>query len=228
MDDERILVIDDDQQILALIDRFLSRSGYTVETIADGYAALERLRREASAEGGDLALVLCDLMMPGADGLRILEETKEYCSDAVFCLVTGFATTDSAVAALRKGVYDYLTKPLDLDDRASTVQRALEHRALVMQNKRLIEGLREKNVVLEFLHHEEQRKSEQLRQVNAIARQITPILDVETLARTVLDLIAPAFDFSSASFGLIEGEELYFRGGRLDGQRFVARNSVFW
>lgn len=228
MDGERILVIDDDRQSLALIDRFLSRSGYRVETIADGHVALERLRQEASAEGGDLALILCDLMMPGVDGLRILEQSQEYCPDVIFCLVTGYATTDSAVAALRKGVYDYLTKPLDLDDLASTVKRALEHRALVMQNKRLIEGLREKNVVLEFLHHDEQRKSEQLRQVNAIARQITPILDVETLVRTVLDLIGPAFDFDSASFGLIEGEALYFRGGRLDGQQMEARKSIFW
>jgi signal transduction histidine kinase/CheY-like chemotaxis protein/GAF domain-containing protein len=228
MDDERILVIDDDQQILALIDRFLSRSGYVVETISDGNAALERLRREASAEGESLALILCDLMMPGVDGLRILEETKEYCPDAIFCLITGYATTDSAVAALRQGVYDYLTKPLDLDDLASTVQRALEHRALVTQNKRLIEGLREKNIVLEFLHRDEQRKSEQLRQVNAIAREITPILDVETLVRTVLNLIGPAFDFEAVSFGLIEGRALHFRGRPLEGQRMDARESIFW
>jgi CheY-like chemotaxis protein len=104
MDDEHILVIDDDLQVLALIERFLGRSGYVVETIPDGHTALERVRREASTEGGDLALILCDLMMPGVDGLRILEEVKEYCPDAVFCLVTGYATTDSAVAALRKGV----------------------------------------------------------------------------------------------------------------------------
>ena len=92
----------------------------------------------------------------------------------------------------------------------------------------MIEGLREKNVVLEFLHRDEQRKSEQLRQVNAIAREITPILDIETLVRTVLDLIGPAFDFEAVSFGLIEGRELRFRGGRLDGQRMKARGSLFF
>jgi signal transduction histidine kinase/CheY-like chemotaxis protein/GAF domain-containing protein len=225
---ERILVIDDDVQALALISRFLRRSGYEVETIADGGEAIGRLRHEATLDEDGLALVLSDLKMPGTDGLRILDEVKEYCPDAVFVLITGYATTDSAVAALRQGVYDYLTKPLDLDDLLSTVQRALEHRALVMQNKRLIEFLREKNVVLEFLHREEQRKSEQLRQVNAIARQITPILDVETLVATVLDLIVPSFDFAAPSFGLIEGEELCFSGGRLDGQRMPVQESVFW
>jgi signal transduction histidine kinase/CheY-like chemotaxis protein/GAF domain-containing protein len=228
MDDERILVIDDDPQVLTLISRLLRRSGYEVEAVRDGKVALERLGREARTGDEDLALILSDLKMPHVDGLRILEEAKEHYSDTVFVLITGYATIDSAVAALRRGVYDYLTKPLDLDDLLSTVQRALEHRALVMQNKRLIEFLREKNVVLEFLHREEQRKSEQLRQVNAIARQITPILDVETLATTVIDLIEPAFDFVAPSFGLIEGEDLCFRGGWLDGQRMRAEESVFW
>jgi signal transduction histidine kinase/CheY-like chemotaxis protein/GAF domain-containing protein len=228
MDSERVLVIDDDPQVLALISRLLRRSGYQVETISRGEEALERLRLEATLKEGDLALVLCDLKLPGVDGLQILEHVKDYCPDAVFVLMTGYATTDSAVVALRQGVYDYLTKPLDLDDLLSTVQRALEHRALVMQNQRLIEFLREKNVVLEFLHREEQRKSEQLRQVNAIARQITAILDVETLVATVLELAAPTFEFEAPSLGLIEGEKLEFHGGRLDGQRVPVEGSVYW
>jgi signal transduction histidine kinase/CheY-like chemotaxis protein/GAF domain-containing protein len=228
MKDELILVIDDDRQALTLIERVLSRSGYAVETISDGQTALERLREAGAAEDGDLALILCDLMMPGVDGLRILERAKEHCPDAVFCLVTGYATTDSAIAALRRGVYDYLAKPLDLDDLLSTVQRALEHRALLTQNKRLIEGLRERNVMLEFLHRKERRKSEQLRRISAIAREITPILDVERLVQTVLDLIGPTFDFDAVSFGLHENGVLHFRGGQLDGQRMAARESVFW
>jgi signal transduction histidine kinase/CheY-like chemotaxis protein/GAF domain-containing protein len=228
MDSEQVLVIDDDPQVLALIRRLLMRSGYQVETISRGAEALERLRLEAKLEEGSLALVLSDLKMPGVDGLQILEHVKDYCPDAVFVLMTGYATTDSAVVALRQGVYDYLTKPLDLDDLLSTVQRALEHRALVLQNKRLIEFLREKNVVLEFLHREEQRKSEQLRQVNAIARQITPILDVNKLVMTVLKLVAPTFEFASPSFGLIEGLYLYFQGGQLDGQRLPATENVYW
>jgi signal transduction histidine kinase/CheY-like chemotaxis protein len=228
MDSERILVIDDDRQVLALISRLLSRSGYQVETISHGEQALERLRQEATLEDGNLALILSDLRMPGVDGLHILDHVKDYCPDAIFVLMTGYATTDSAVVALRQGVYDYLTKPLDLDDLLSTVQRALEHRALVMQNKRLIEFLREKNVVLEFLHREEQRKSEQLRQVNAIARQITAILDVDELMATVLRLSTPTFEFLAPSIGLIEGPFLCFYGGRLKGQRVLAAESVYW
>ena len=225
---ERILVADDEPQILALMERLLRHSGYEVETAEDGLIALERLRHAARTEAGDYALILSDLKMPGADGLRVLEEARERCPDAMFVLVTGFATLDSAVSALRQGAYDYLTKPLDLEHLISTVRRALEHRALLLQNQRLLEFLQEKNVVLERLHREEQRKAEQLRQVNAIARQITTILDVETLVTTVVDLIGPAFDFVAQSLGLIEGEDLCFTGGRLDRQRMPVAESVFW
>jgi len=225
---ERILVADDEPQILALMERLLRHSGYEVETAEDGLIALERLRHAARTEAGSYALILSDLKMPGADGLRVLEEARERCPDAMFVLVTGFATLDSAVSALRQGAYDYLTKPLDLEHLISTVRRALEHRALLLQNQRLLEFLQEKNVVLERLHREEQRKAEQLRRVNAIARQITTILDVETLVTTIVDLIGPAFDFVAPSFGLIEGEDLCFTGGRLDRQRMPVAESVFW
>ncbi|MFX1353302.1 MAG: response regulator [Promethearchaeota archaeon] len=217
-----VLVVDDEPQILLLISRFLQRSGYKVETAENGMLALERLSEQP------FALILSDLKMPHMDGVRLLQEVRERHPDTLFILMTGFATLDSAVSVLRHGAYDYLTKPLDLDDLRSTVRRALEHHALLLQNKRLMEFLQEKNVVLEFLHREEQHKSRQLNQVNAIARQISTVLDVEQLVSMVVDLVKPAFDFASLSFGLIEEETLLFGGGRLDGKRERVRGSVFW
>jgi signal transduction histidine kinase len=142
--------------------------------------------------------------------------------------MTAFASTDSAVSALRQGAYDYLTKPLDLDALRSTVHRALEHRAVVLENKRLMRFLQEQNTALEALHREELRNSEQLNQVNAIARQITAILDVETLLNTVIDLLKPAFDFASLDFGLVKEEALVFTGDRLDGRQEPLWESLFW
>jgi signal transduction histidine kinase/DNA-binding response OmpR family regulator len=222
MVDGDVLVVDDEPQILLLISRFLQRSGYKVETAENGMLALERLSERP------FALILSDLKMPHMDGVRLLQEVRERHPDTLFILMTGFATLDSAVSVLRHGAYDYLTKPLDLDDLRSTVRRALEHHALLLQNKRLMEFLQEKNVVLEFLHREEQHKSRQLNQVNAIARQISTVLDVEQLVSLVVDLIKPAFDFTSLSFGLIEEETLLFRRGRLDGKRERVQESVLW
>lgn len=222
MDDIKILVVDDEPQILTLVSRFLLRAGYEVQTAGGGAAALTHLKTTP------FALVLSDLKMAHIDGLRILQEIKAHYPETIFILMTAYGTLDSAVSVLRQGAYDYLMKPLDLEDLRSTVQRALEHRQVVMQNKRLMEFLQEKNVVLEYLHHEEQRKSEQLNQVNAIAREITAILDVKVLVETVGRLVASAFHFRSFSFGVIESEMLVFSGGELDGLQEPVVDSPFW
>lgn len=232
---QRILVVDDEPQIVLLMARLLARTGYEVDAAGDGLRAIERLR-EASAPGQvPYALVISDLKMPGADGMRVLNEINERCPGTMFVLVTGFATLDSAVSALRHGAYDFLTKPIDLEHLLSTARRALEHRTLLLQNERLIvslretaDALRQRTVSLEQLHQEEQRKTEQLRQVNAIARQITTILDVETLISTVIELIGPAFDFASPSFGLVEGNHIRFQGGPLDELVQPLDKSLFW
>jgi DNA-binding response OmpR family regulator/signal transduction histidine kinase len=222
MADGDILVVDDEPEILLLISRYLSRVGYKVETAKDGLSALEQLNRKP------FSVILSDLKMPRMDGVRFLQEVQEHYPDTLFILMTGYATLDSAISVLRHGAYDYLTKPLDLTDLSSTVRRALEHHALTLQNKRLMEFLQEKNVVLEYLHREEQHKSQQLNQVNAIARQITALLDVDKLIGQVIDLVVPAFEFAYLSFGLIEGEHLTFRGGELDGTDEIVQGSVFW
>lgn len=167
--------------------------------------------------------------------MRVLGEVNKLCPSTMFILVTGFATLDSAVSALREGAYDYLTKPIDLEHLLSTTRRALEHRGLLLHNEQLIASLREtadalrqRTISLEQLHQEEQRKTKQLFQVNAIARQITAILDVDTLARTVADLIGPAFGFDSPSFGLVEGDLIRFLGGALDGLAQPLGESPFW
>jgi PAS domain S-box-containing protein len=218
----KILVVDDEPQILALVSRFLRRVGYDVDAAYSGAEALEYLARSA------YALVLSDLKMPEVDGLQILEEVRGHYRDTIFILMTAFGTIDSAVSVLRRGAYDYLTKPLELDDLLSTVERALEHRTVVMENRRLVEFLQEKNVVLEQLHREERRKAEQLNRVNAIARQITPILDLDTLVQAVIELVAPAFGFRSFSFGLVDGEVLSYYGSRLDGRRTRLKDSACW
>jgi signal transduction histidine kinase/CheY-like chemotaxis protein/GAF domain-containing protein len=219
----RVLVVDDEPQILILVSRLLQRVGYDVATAESGAVALERLEEAA------FSLVLSDLKMPQVDGLQVLEAVRTRYPDTVFILMTAFGTIDSAVSVLRRGAYDYLTKPLELDDLLSTVERALEHRKVVMQNKRLMEFLQEKNVILEHLHQQERRRAGQLNQVNAIARQITPILDTETLIETVARLVAPAFRFASFSFGTVTGGgTLVFHAGRLDGQRGPVEESVFW
>ncbi|MBN1642448.1 MAG: response regulator [Anaerolineae bacterium] len=218
----RILVIDDEPEILMLVSRLLRRVGYQVETAESGDVALERLR------AGPFSLVLSDLKMPHVDGMQVFEAVRTHYPDTEFILMTAFGTIDSAVSVLRRGAYDYLTKPLELDDLISTVERALEHRKIVMQNKRLMEFLQEKNVILEHLHQQERLRAEQLNQVNAIARQITPILDTRTLIDTVVRLVGPAFGFASFDFGTVTGQLLRFHGAWLAPEQGPVEESDFW
>lgn len=221
MADSKVLVVDDEPQILLLVSRFLQREGYEVETASGGKEALERLAETP------FVLVLSDLKMPHLDGIALLEQVRELYPDTIFILMTAFGTIDSAVSVLRRGAYDYLTKPLDLEDLVSTVARALEHRRVVTQNKRLMEFLQEKNVVLEHLNREEQRKSEMLNQINAIARQVTAILDQEVLLSTVVSLVSPAFGLERMDFCLVDGEMLNLHLGE-NVESMPLRESPMW
>ncbi len=222
MSTDRVLVVDDEPQILWLVSRFLHKLGYAVEEAGGGEEAILKLRADS------FALVLCDLKMPLVDGWQVLEEITRHHPDTLFVLMTAFATIDMTISGMRRGVYDFLTKPLDLNDLTLTMRRAMSHRELLLQNKQLIASLRDKNLILDTLHREEQRKTEQLRQVNAIARQITEILDVDRLIDIAIPQVCRAFHFASLSFGVIDRDQIAFRGPPLDGRREAVQASPFW
>jgi DNA-binding response OmpR family regulator len=112
----RILIIDDDRAFRVGTGALLSDEGYRVDAVAGGDEGLERLRAEP------YNLVLLDLKMEGRDGLSVLEEMRRLGHDLPVLMLTGFATVDSAVQALKLGAEDYITKPCDnaaaaLEDR---------------------------------------------------------------------------------------------------------------
>ena len=88
-------------------------------------------------------LIITDLMMPGADGMEVLREAKERNPDSVVILVTGYASLDSALQAIRGGAYDYIRKPFKLDELEIVVKNACEKIMLVRENKGLLRRLKE-------------------------------------------------------------------------------------
>jgi len=117
---ERILVIDDEEYMLALFDTILGKEGYTVVGVASGEEALQRLKTD------EFDLVISDLVLPGIDGLAMFEQVKALQAQLPYILMTGYATVESAVAAMKEGVNDYLTKPIELEELKVVVQKALE------------------------------------------------------------------------------------------------------
>ncbi len=134
---ERILVIDDEEDMLVNCGRMLTRFGYEPLTATDGTAGLEILQRERPA------LVLTDLRMPGMDGMEVVRAAKAADPSVIVIMTTAFATLESAVEAMKLGAYDYLTKPYTADQLRVVINRALTQRRLLEENHQLRQQLQQ-------------------------------------------------------------------------------------
>ena len=130
MSTSKILVVDDEQSVATTIKAILQLDGNEVTAVTSGKEALDLLR------GREFDVVLTDLRLDDLDGIEILRETQKLWPDTVSIMLTGYASLESAVTALRSGAYDYLIKPSDVDELRATVGRALERRRL---RQRLVE-----------------------------------------------------------------------------------------
>ena len=120
----RILVVDDDQQLANMLVIFLVKLGYQATAAYGGREGL------AQFEQGDFQLVILDLKMPDMDGLEVLEAIKAADSRAVVLIITGYGTIESSVTAVKKGAYDFIPKPLNLEALELVISRALEKHTL--------------------------------------------------------------------------------------------------
>ena len=126
-----LLVVDDEQSNLDSLERIFSREGYQVLLAPGGEKALELLRREP------VDVVLTDLTMPGMSGQELLRAVRAVAPEAEVVLVTAYGTVEAAVAAMKDGAYDFLTKPLKRHAVLKSVAQALEKRRLLQENRRL-------------------------------------------------------------------------------------------
>src|SRR5512132_2400304 len=135
----RICVIDDDASSRELLARVLGTRGWSVVTRADGREALEKL-----ASDGPPDLVVSDIRMAEVGGLEVTEAFRRDAPDTPVILVTAFGNVDGAVEAIRRGAFDYVSKPYDVDAVLLTAGRALEQRRLAAENDVLRRQLRDK------------------------------------------------------------------------------------
>jgi DNA-binding NtrC family response regulator len=126
-----IMVVDDERPAREGLELTLSAEGHEVVLAASGAEALETLKRRP------VDVIITDLKMPGISGLDLLAEVRRSWPDLDVIMITGFATVDSAISSFRLGACDYLTKPFNLDAVRHVVRRALERRALKVENRDL-------------------------------------------------------------------------------------------
>lgn len=131
-----ILVVDDEESMRDSCRQALLRDGNRVEAAEDGLKGLAMLEKES------FDLVILDLKMPGMSGMEVLQKIKEEAPEVVVVVITGYATVESAVEAMKEGAYDYIPKPFTPDSLRIIVDRALERRKLSLENVLLRTELR--------------------------------------------------------------------------------------
>src|SRR5438128_1664214 len=147
-----ILIVDDEEGVLVTMQAILEMEGYRVAIAQKGVTAIELLRRQA------FDVVLTDLRLDDVDGLAILAEKSRTSPDTVAIMLTGYASLDSAVQALRQGAYDYLIKPCDVEELKATVARAVERRQLAQQLHARMRELEEANATIRQMNEQLQAR----------------------------------------------------------------------
>jgi DNA-binding NtrC family response regulator len=127
----KILIIEDDNKIRAILKEILEEKEYEVQEAPDGLEGLKKL------EQGNFDLCICDIKMPKMDGLEVLEKAKEAGIGSNFIIISAHGTIDVAVEAVKKGAFDFLQKPFDLGRLEITLRNALDKTNLVKETKTL-------------------------------------------------------------------------------------------
>lgn len=139
----RLLVVDDEESLRITTAAIFEREGYIVDTASSGDEAIDLLSQ------ADYDLVLTDLHMEGGDGISVLNRIRQKAPLTISVVLTGFASVESAIAALQEGAYDYLIKPCDIETMKHTIRRGVEHRRLMLAEQKARADLQQLNLDLE-------------------------------------------------------------------------------
>ncbi len=194
----RLLVVDDEENVVQILQDLFSERPYDVDTVVTGEEALERLHANR------YDLLLTDINLPGVNGLEVVAAAKEADPEMVVVVITGYASTGTAIDALRQGAYDYITKPFDLWEVDQIVARGLKSRLLVQENRRLLQDLQFANG--ELRRHEEALKEKvatatrRIRTLYEIGKDLNASLDVN---KTLNFIVSQAATLTGARLGLL-------------------------
>jgi DNA-binding NtrC family response regulator len=128
---QNVLIVEDEELMRSILRQLLEEAGYDVFSADSAETAIEIFA------ANDIAVTLTDIKMAGRDGLALLDEIKAVDESAVVIIMTAYSSVDSAIAALRKGAYDYVTKPFVNDDLLKTIENAATQRQLFHENRLL-------------------------------------------------------------------------------------------
>ncbi|MBI5233573.1 MAG: sigma-54-dependent Fis family transcriptional regulator, partial [Deltaproteobacteria bacterium] len=133
----KVLIVDDDEEVRGLLAQTLE-SSYHVKAVPDGESAVEHLKTR------DFAVIITDMQLPGINGIEVIKAARKLSPETICFIITGHATVDTAVSAMKLGVYDYMQKPIRGEELIHNVKRAIEFYSLKKENIVLREDVRER------------------------------------------------------------------------------------
>src|ERR1700733_5181293 len=196
----RVLIVDDEDVIASTLKEFLQGEGFEVATARDLPTAL------AQVEALEPEIVLCDVQLPGADGITVLNRVLQVRPETLFIMITAYATVENAVAAFQRGAHDYLMKPVLFEDLLAKIGRLVRFRRLLQENQALRRELHTKG------------------DIDALVGESPPMQAVKTLIRKVGPTRTTVLITGESG----TGKELVARAlhalGSASGERFLAIN----
>jgi DNA-binding NtrC family response regulator len=189
----KILVVDDKEQMRDVLRKFLAAEGYAVTVAANGREALEQLNR------AQFDLVLSDIKMPGMDGEELLDEILQSNPQATVILMTAFGSIEAAVAAIKRGATDYISKPFEMDEVLLRVSRALKEKRLERRVADLEQKIEQQTALQKIIGN-----SQSVKRLRQIIERIAPLADTVLITGetgTGKELVARALHKSSRRSG---------------------------
>ena len=226
-----ILIVDDEPKICQFLEVLLRREGYRVGSVFNAADAL------VVVEKGPYDLIITDLKMPGMDGFELIGRLKQIRNDIPIIMITGYATVETAVKAMRYGVDDYVTKPFNVEELRKVIARALHGARMERENRNLLDRLKKANADLErhkellvekvvktgselqtVRDHLEEHK-DKLHVFDQLSRLVTTEHDLDRLLQQALLAVNAGVGAHSSSVMLCEGNDLVVRACQGDTEK---------
>lgn len=201
---ERVLLIDDSKEIRDFVSEYiLQPKGFEVLLASDGLMGLEM------AISNTPDLIITDQQMPNLTGIEVLRKLRERDIDIPTILMTGQGSEDTAVAAFRLGIRDYIIKPIDADELSESVDNALRESRLQKERDQLVQQLMESNSQL-------QRRAQELNVLYGVGKSVSSSLDLEEVLHRVVEAAVYVVDAEEGSLMLLDEQrsELYIRASK--------------
>jgi K+-sensing histidine kinase KdpD len=191
-DKESILVVDDDLDFLEVITRILENKGYEVETAPSASETISCVKERF------YNAAILDISLPDADGTELLSKLLETHPDIIAIMLTGHSSVQNAVQSLNRGAFAYLEKPLDPDNLLSVISRGLEKQRLVLENRKLVEELEQRNRITNTLL--------------SVSQAVSQSLDLQEIIDSSLEKVAQYTGMKASFVYLYENDRLILMG----------------